>query len=255
MSAFAAIAWNGFREAIRNRITLVAAGFAVVLLLSTTLVAEVTVWTFDRVLTDFGLGLMALLLVAIAVYLSCGQLPREIERRTIFLVVSRPVSRTRFVLARLAGNLLTLAALELAMTAVFVVELQALKVPLSQPALASLLGLFFELAVLSAAGFFFSAFGGQLTSALATVGLYFAGHLSADLYRLGDKSDSPVVKVVVRGLYYLLPNLEKVNFRPLAAYKIEVTSGLLLSGLGHAVAWTVLFAVLASVIFERRDFR
>ncbi|MFL5319158.1 MAG: ABC transporter permease subunit, partial [Myxococcaceae bacterium] len=94
MNGLLPIAWNGFREARRNRVTVVVAAFAVAILLCSTLVSEVTVATFDRVLTDFGLGSMSLIMVFLAIFLSCGVLSREIERRTIFMVVSKPVSRS-----------------------------------------------------------------------------------------------------------------------------------------------------------------
>lgn len=254
MGGFFALLWSGFREARRNRVTTVAAGFALVLLFSTTLVTQVTVWTFERVLTDFGLGVMALLLSALAIFLSCGLLSREIERRTIFLVVTRPISRTGFLVARLFGNLLTLLALELLMVAVLVIELKVYLVPVTQPVVASMVGLYFELVVLSAAGFFFSTFSSQLVSALCTGGLYFAGHFSADIYRLGERAE-PAVKGLTRAVYYLVPNLERLNFRPMATYRLEVPWEQLWSSCGYGLAFTAAFTAAAAMIFERRDFR
>lgn len=248
------IAVNGFREARRNRVTTVAGGFALALLFSTSLVTQVTVWTFERVLTDFGLGMMSLLLAGLAIYLSCGLLPREIERRTIFLVVTRPVSRTRFLVARLLGNLLTLLVLELLMIAVFFVELRLYVVPVTQSTVASLIGLYFELMVLSAAGFLFSSFASQLVSGLCTVGVYFAGHFAGDIYRLADRAD-PSVKGFTRFVYYAVPNLERVNFRPMAAYRLDVPWEQVTSGCLYAAAFAVVFTALAALIFERRDFR
>ena len=254
MSALLAIAWNGFREARRNRVTTVAGGFALVLLFSTTLVTQITVWTFDRVLTDFGLGTMALMLCALSVFLSSGLLSKEIERRTIFLIVTRPISRARFLVARLLGNLLTLLVLEALMAAVLFLELWLQHVPITQAIVASLLGLFAELCVLSAAGFFFSSFAGQLVSALCTIGLYFAGHFSGDIYRLSEKADAGL-RGLSRAVYYGLPNLERVNFRPMATYRLEVPWEQVASGCAHALAFAAVFTVAAAVIFERRDFR
>jgi Cu-processing system permease protein len=248
------IAVNGFREARRNRVTTVAAGFALALLFSTSLVTQVTVWTFERVLTDFGLGMMSFLLSGLAIYLSCGLLPREIERRTIFLVVTRPVSRTKFLVARLCGNLLTLLVLELLMAAVFFLELKLYVVPVSQATVASLIGLYFELVVLSAAGFLFSSFSSQLVSALCTVGVYFAGHFAGDIYRLAERAD-PGVQGFTRFVYYLVPNLERVNFKTMAAYRLDVPWEQVASGCAYALAFAVAFTSLAALIFERRDFR
>jgi Cu-processing system permease protein len=255
VNAFAAMAWNGFREARRNRVTVVVAAFAIVVLASSTLVTEVTVNTFDRVLTDFGLGMMSLILVFLTIFLSSGLLSREIERRTIFLMVSKPVSRTQFLLARLAGNMLTLAVLAAVMTVIFLLQLMLFGASITGTQLLAVVGLWFELLVLTSAGFFFSSFASQAVSAIATTGLYFAGHLAPDLYTLSSRAESAAVRVVGRALYYALPNLERVNFRPQATYALAVTPGELFGGVGYCMGWAALLCALAIFVFERRDFR
>ncbi|MCY1020709.1 ABC transporter permease [Pyxidicoccus sp. MSG2] len=255
MGAFTAMAWNGFREARRNRVTVLVGAFALVLLFATTLVTEVTVSTFDRVVTDFGLGVMSLLLVFLSIYLSSGLLSREIERRTIFLMVSKPMSRSRFLLARLAGNMLTLGVLLVAMTLLFWLQLVLNMAPITQPQLAALWGLYLELFVLTSAGFLLSTFASQLVSALVSTGLYFAGHLSADIYNLGTRSKSEFVAWICKATYYALPNLERLNFRPRATYVIPVVASELATATLYALGWGALFCVLATLVFERRDFR
>ncbi|WP_338864188.1 ABC transporter permease [Myxococcus stipitatus] len=255
MNAFSAMVWNGFREARRNRVTVVVGAFAAVVLLSSTLITEVTVATFDRVLTDFGLGMMSLILVFLTIFLSSGLLSREIERRTIFLVVSKPVSRTHFLLARLAGNMLTLAVLMAAMMLIFISQLVLFQVSLNATHLVAAAGLWFELLVLTSAGILFSSFAGPAVSAIATTGIYFAGHLANDLYEIAKWRDPGAVKTFATGLYYLLPNLERVNFRPHATYALPVDAATFFSGVGYALGWAGLFTAVAIFIFERRDFR
>ncbi len=249
------MAWNGYREARRNRVTVVVAGFALVLLFSTSLLVDVTVLTFDRVITDMGLGVMSLLLVAICIYLSCGVISTEIERRTIFLVVTRPVSRSRFIVARFAGTVFTLLTLLLVMTAAMITQFIAFKTPVTESVVAALIGLIFELTVLSAAGFFFSSFSGPLVAASCTTGIYFAGHLSADLYKIGQRSTSEALKRFVTSIYYVLPNLERVNFRPQATYATPIHWPTVASGAAYVTCFTVVLVALACVIFERRDFK
>ncbi|MBF5044737.1 ABC transporter permease subunit [Aggregicoccus sp. 17bor-14] len=255
MSGFGAMVLNGFREARRNRVTVAVAAFAAVVLFSSSLVTEVTVATVDRVLTDFGLGMMSLILVFLAIFLACGLLSREIDRRTIFLVVSKPMSRAQFLLARLCGNMLTLAVLLVAMTVVFFAQLALYRTPITTTQLWAVVALWFELLVLTSAGFFFSTFASQMVSAIATVGLYFAGHLSGDIYLFAQRSESALLRGMGKAIYYVLPNLERMNFRPLAAYGADVPLGTALSGIGYGVAYSALLCVLAIAIFNRRDFR
>lgn len=255
MSAFGAMMWNGFREARRNRVTVVVGVFAAVVLLSSTLVTEVTVNTFDRVLTDFGLGMMSLILAFLTIFLSSGLLSREIERRTIFLMVSKPVSRTQFLVARLAGNMLTLAVLLGAMTLIFLSQLALFGAAITSTQLVAAAGLWFELLVLSSAGILFSSFSGPAVSAICTTGLYFAGHLAGDLYEVSGRSQSELVKMLGRIAYYALPNLERMNFRPQATYALSVSPEAFLSAAGYGLAWAAVFTALAIFVFERRDFR
>lgn len=255
MKAFTALAWNGFREARRNRVTVIVAAFALLVLLSTSLVAEVTVNTFSRVLSDFALGSMSLLLVFLAIFLSCGLLPREIERRTIFLIVSKPISRAQFLVARLCGNLLTLLVLEVVMFLILWVEFALYRVPVTSTHVLAAVALWVELGVLCAAGFFFSSFATQMTAAVVTSGLYLAGHLLGTLHETTERSGSALVRLVGEGLYRVLPQLERLNFRPYATYGLPVPPAQFLSALAYGAAYSVLLCTLAALIFRRRDFR
>jgi Cu-processing system permease protein len=181
MHPFIALAFNGFREARRNRVTVVVGVFALALLLSTTLVVAVTINTFERVVTDMGLGAMSLTLVLLAIFLSSGLLSREIERRTIFLMVSKPISRGAFLVGRLMGNMLTLTVLQAAMAGLFFLLVVSYGYPITQAHLVATVMLWFELWVLSGVGFLMSSFSSQMVSAFVTVGVYFAGHLSGDI--------------------------------------------------------------------------
>ncbi len=255
MNGFFALAWNGFREARRNRVTTVVAAFALLLLISSSLVTQVTVHTMDRVLTDFGLGTMAILLIGLAVFLSCGLIPQEIEKKTIFLIVSRPMSRSQFLLSRFTGNLISLFLLLAAMSATFLFEMWLYSAPLNSAIYASLIGLMAELVLVTAVGFLFSTFSSQLVSALMTIGLVFAGHLAGDVYRLAAKSPSSFIQSAGKASYYLMPNLDRVNFRDQAALALDVTAGTVLQAVGLSLAYATVLIVLATIIFERRDFR
>lgn len=255
MSAFIATAWNGFREARRNRVTVVVGVFLAVLLLSSQLVTEVTVTTLERVLTDFGLGAMSLILVFLSIFLSTGLLSREIERKTIYLVVTKPVSRSTFLLARVAGNMITLAVLLLGMSLLFIVELTLFGAAPNSMQLVALLGLLVELLVLTSAGVLMSSFAGTTVSAVVVVGLYLVGHLAPDLYNLSGRSESAGFRFAGRAMYYMLPDLERLNFRPQAAYQVAVDAKTLLQNLGYGLAWSAVLLALAVIIFNRRDFK
>src|SRR5262249_1006830 len=109
--------------------------------------------------------------------------------------------------------------------------------------------------VLSSIGFLLSSISGQMVSAVVSVGIYFAGHLSADIYNLAQKSKSGLLQVIGKAVYYFVPNLERVNFRAMAAYDVHVPFKMFLSGAAYSMAYSVAACVLAILIFNRRDFR
>lgn len=255
MGPFIALALNGFREARRNRVTLLVALFALAMLLSTSLVLNVTVSTFDRVITDMGLGAMSLMLVLLTIFLSSGLISREIERRTIFLMVSKPLSRGAFLVGRLLGNMLTVTALQLAMAAVFFALMLFYRSPITSAHLAAAGMLWFELWVLSGVGFLMSSFSSQMVSAFVTVSVYVAGNLSSDIYNLARKSHTEGLQVLGRVVYYVLPNLSRFNYRPQATYDITVPLSEVASSIAYGAAYTTVLISLAILLFNRRDFR
>jgi ABC-type transport system involved in multi-copper enzyme maturation permease subunit len=255
MHSFAALALNGFREARRNRVTLVVGMFALALLGCTTLVTDVTVHTFYRVLTDVGLGVMSVMLVLLAIFLSSGLLSREIERRTVFLIVSKPISRSLFLVGRLAGNMLTLSVLLVGMGAVFFFEMLMYHINISSAQFVAIGVLWFELFLLSAFGFVMSSFSSQIVSAVVTTGMYFAGHLANDIYTISSRSKSAVIQVVGRVTYYLLPNLSRLSYRPQASYALSVAPSDVLGSIAYGTTYALALVALAIILFNRRDFK
>jgi Cu-processing system permease protein len=250
-----ALAAAGLRESLRNRVTVVVGVFAGVMLLSTTLMLNLTLFSLDRVITDFGLSVMSLLLAGLAIFLSSGLISKEIERRTIFLVVSRPVSRSQFIVGRFFGNLVTLFTLLLMMTALFVSQLLFFEVPMTGAQAASVLGLALEVTLLTAVGMLCSVLSSQLLSALTCVGVYLLGHLTNDLYALAQRSPSEVLRTAGKIAYYVLPNLSRTNYRGLAAFESPVDWTDVASTAGYIGAYTVIVLQLTSLAFQRRDFK
>ena len=255
MNAFLALALNGFREARRNRITMLIAGFALLALLMSTLLADVSVASIERVLVDMGLAGMSLMLVVLAIFLSATQLGKEIERRTIFMVVSKPVSRATFILGRMAGNMITLGVLLLAMTAIFWIELAVMGYPMRSQYLAAIGTLYVELLVLSSIGFAMSSFAGSIVSAMVTAGIYIAGHLSGDIYRLGERAQNALVTGVAKAAYYFLPQLDRLDYKPHATHLLSVSGSDVALAVAYAFGYSGIMLALAVLFFSRRDFK
>jgi ABC-type transport system involved in multi-copper enzyme maturation permease subunit len=250
-----AIAVASYREARRNRITLLIGAFAASMILLTGIVLNLTIYTLDRVVTDFGLGVMSLMLVAAAIFLSSGQVAREIEQRTIFLVMSRALSRGQFIIGRYLGIYATLLGMLAVMAGLFALQVQYFEVPATAAMVAAVLGLACELALVTAIGLLFSASFGRGSAAIATTAIYFLGHFARDFWVYATLAPSAVIRGAARTAYVLLPNLDRLDYRNAAAHGLSVSWGELAASSAYGFAYTGAALALAVLVFSRRDFR
>lgn len=255
MNVLSALTLNGFREARRNRVTTVVYVFALIIVLSSTVALDMTVATFDRVMIDLGLGSMSLIAAFLSIFLASGLIPKEIERRTIFMVLAKPLSRTKFVVGRFLGNLLTVYAVIAVMAVLLILQLLAQSVTFHVSFWASMVGIALQALVLSAIAFAFAAASSQFITSVASVSLYVLGHLTPDLYTMADRSKVEPLKLVGKFIYFVLPNLDRLNFSSRATYRDPVEMSELLGSATYAIAYAAVMLFVAAALFERRDFK
>jgi len=250
-----AIAWNGFLEARRNRIMVVLIVFAIVLLLSTTLIIRVTVFTLDRVLVDVAMGSMSFVLILMSIYLSAGSFSRELHERSACLVLSAPISRANFLMGRYFGNVFTLLVLQLLMSGVFLFQMKFLKVVVTQSQVAALIGMSAQLLLFSSIGIFIACLCSQVVAGTLLIMVYIVGNQTDELFLMAERASGGLVYFLGKGLYYFLPNLSRSDFKLQASHGLEVAWAEVFSSLGYSVAYAVFVLLAACLVFQRRDFQ
>jgi ABC-type transport system involved in multi-copper enzyme maturation permease subunit len=249
-----AIAWNGFSEARRNRVMIVLVVFAVVLLLSTTLVMRVTVFTLDRVLVDVAIASMSFVLILMSIYLTAGSFSRELRERSACLVLSAPISRSNFLVGRYFGNIFTLFVLQLLMTGVFLFQMKLLKVVVTQSQAAALIGIASQLLIFSSIGIFISCLCSQVVAGTLLILLYIVGNQTDELFFMAERALGGGAYFLGKGLYYFLPNLHRSDFKLQASHGLDVPWAEVFSSLGYSAAYAVFALLAACLILQRRDF-
>ncbi|MCL2625607.1 MAG: ABC transporter permease [Cystobacterineae bacterium] len=249
-----AIGWNGFAEARRNRVMIVLVVFAVILLLSTTLVMRVTVFTLDRVLVDVAIAAMSFVLILMSIYLTAGSFSRELRERSACLVLSAPISRAHFLIGRYLGNILTLFVLQLLMTCVFLFQMKLLKVTLTQAQVAALIGVASQLLLFSGVGIFVSCLCSQVMAGTLLILVYIVGNQTDELFFMAERVSGGWIYFLGKGLYYFLPNLHRSDFKLQASYGLNVPWAEVFSSLGYSTAYAIFALLAACIIFRRRDF-
>ncbi|MFN0061984.1 MAG: ABC transporter permease [Myxococcaceae bacterium] len=255
MHALWPIALNTFREARRNRVFYSILLFAVLLILFSVLFTEVTFVAQDRILRDVGFATINLFGVGMAIFLGIGMVNREIERKTIYTVISKPVPRWAFVVGKDLGLLLTVGATVGLMFGGFLLTLLSYRSPIEWVLLQPLYTLFLELAVLTAFAVFCSTWTSSALSAFLTAGLFVIGHFAQDIRDFGARSQTEMIRLGSSLLYHALPDLERFNLKHAVAYLKPVP----LTDLGlltvYATLWSAVFLLAAIWVFRQRDLR
>jgi ABC-type transport system involved in multi-copper enzyme maturation permease subunit len=250
-----AIAANGFREVIRDRILYVIGFFAIFLALALRLLPEISVGADGKIFLDLGLAATSLLGAIVAIFVGTGLINKEIEKKTVLVLIPKPISRTEFIVGKHLGLSAVLAVMIAIMTIIYLGMLYWAKIPFSLSSiLLSQAFLFLELAVLTAVAILFGVFTSSILATLFSFGIYFMGHISKDLLKLGAITKNENIETLTKSLYLVLPNLERFNLKNDAVYGLLPASSELFSTLLYGILYVVFLLTLANLIFARRQF-
>jgi ABC-type transport system involved in multi-copper enzyme maturation permease subunit len=268
MRAVRYVAINVFRESVRDRVPYNLVLFAVLLIASSYLLAQLTAGQDVKIIKDLGLAATAVFGLFIAVFIGIGLVSKEVERRSIYALLSKPVSRSQFIAGKYAGLVLTLAVNVTVMTIALYALLGYMswaesaefkagwETPAADPALLkALLLIFVELMLVTAIALFFSTFSSPILSAALTFGLYVAGHFNADLRNFDKIVDSAGAVWLARVLYHVLPDFAAFDVKTQVVHGLPVPAAYLLSTVAYGGAYIAALLLAATFIFSRRDFK
>ncbi|MGI0488314.1 ABC transporter permease [Pantanalinema rosaneae CENA516] len=249
------ITTNVFREVIRDRVLYLIGLFAIFLLLAARLLPEISAGTQNKIILDLGLAAMGLLGLVIAVFVGTGLVNKEIEKRTVLVLIAKPISRAEFIVGKHLGLSAVLAVLVATMTIIYWGVLWLYQVPFPAASIAvSSLYLFLQLSLITAVAIAFGVFTSSLLATLLTFGIYFMGSFSRDLVTLGKLSKNPAIENVTNTIYLVLPDLARLDLKNQAVYGQLPSPELLLTNLGYAVLYMIVLLAIATLIFSRRQF-
>ncbi|MGJ3249195.1 MAG: ABC transporter permease [Elainellaceae cyanobacterium] len=251
------IATNVFREVIRDRILYLIGIFALVLFAAAALLPEVAASAENKIILDVGIAAIGITGLITAVFIGTGLVNKEIEKRTVYVLVAKPISKTEFIVGKHIGLSTVLMVLIAAMTLIYMGTLSAQQIEFPvENILLSMLYLFIELSLITAVAILFGVFTSSILATLLTLAVYLVGHLSQDLVRLAKLSESPGIQRGIENLYLVLPDLSRLDYKNQAVYGAEAfpPSLELLGNAAYGIVYTVLLLAIAILIFSRREF-
>jgi ABC-type transport system involved in multi-copper enzyme maturation permease subunit len=232
------------------------------------LIGQLTAGQDVKIIKDLGLAATSVFGLFIAVFIGIGLVSKEVEKRSIYSLLSKPIERHQLVMGKYAGLVLTLAVNIAIMAAALYAVLAYMAwvaPPLAsagweRPALDPLmlqafLLTYIELAIVTAIALFFSTFSSPMLSAAFTFALFVAGRFSADLRNFNQVIDSPLANGLTNALYWTLPNLAQFDVRAAVVHGQPVPAAAIALSAAYAVLYVGALVLAASLVFSRRDFK
>lgn len=256
LSRILAIARNTFREAVRDRILYNLVIFVLLITAAAVLLGELTAGQEARTIVNLGLSAMLFFGAFIAIFVGIGLVSKEIEKRTIYAIFSKPVARGEFIVGKYLGLCSTLLV-NIAIMGVGV-SLALLYVGGGKLAFSiwgAILLIFFELTILTAVAILFSSFSTPALSALLTFLIFVIGHFSASLRDLASSLSSEAARFVFDLIYYVMPNLSAFNFVTNASHGDLPSAGICGVAFLYALVYDIIILTLTVLIFTRRNFK
>ena len=259
-----AIARNTFRENIRDKILYNLILFALLMIASSFVLGQLTLGYDDKVIVDIGLSAISVFGSLIAIFIGIGLVYKELERRTVYALLAKPVHRWEFILGKYLGLIFTLLVNVVIMTAGLVLTL-AYRGGIPWHGYVRLLPavylIFLSLALITAVALVFSSFSTPALSALFTFFLWIIGHFNLDLLKFSRATESASAAFIFKALYYILPNIS--NFSMVDSRNVIQSAAYFEPLNAAAVGWATVYAVLycavlvtlAAAIFSGRDFK
>jgi ABC-type transport system involved in multi-copper enzyme maturation permease subunit len=255
MHKIIAIGLNTFRESARDKIFYSLLAFAILIIGFSVVLGNLSLGDTYKIIQDFGLMALSLFGVLTAIFVGIGMVYKEMEKRTVFVLLSKPIARWQFVLGKYLGLSLTLLIMQAVMTLFLfgVCLLYQGKVPYA--IIYAVVAIAFELQLILAAAVFFSTFTTPFLSGLFTLALFIIGHISVDLKVIAAKFEDSTAKTLIDALYYLLPNLEKLNFKAAAVHRLAIDWSGYAGALAYALVYSAMILCAAVLVFNRRDMK
>ncbi|NLG19052.1 MAG: ABC transporter permease subunit [Fibrobacter sp.] len=253
MNSILIISANTFKETIRNKVLyniLLVAGVALFLSMA---FGDLSVFSRAQVMADFGLATMSLTGLLLAVFIGVGMLGREISSKTVYSVLTRPVTRESFILGKFFGLFATLMMNFALISVVFFIFISLLGTSVKPSLSWAVVLTAAEMAVMISAAIFFSSFTTPTLAAIFSISFYVAGHLNNMIGIGAEQQNSVIWRTILKLLYFAFPNLDHFNIRARVVYELSIPEGYIAGALLYGLLYTTLLLSLSILFFSRKD--
>jgi len=252
------VAINTFREAVRDRVLYNLVFFALMMIGAAIIVGQISIGIERLIIVNLGLSAISIFGLVMSVFIGVGLVYKEIEKRTLYSLLSKPIRRWEFLVGKYAGLVLTLAINTAFMTLGLAAALFYISRAFVRSDASIVVAIYFillALALVTAIALFFSCFSSPMLSTLFTLGIYVTGVFSADIRDFGALTNSWFLKRATSVLYYLVPNFHNFNVIAAAAHGEAVPFALIWQNTLYALMYIAVLLLASSAVFSRRNLK
>jgi len=243
---------------VRDRVLYNLIFFALMMIGAAIMVGQISIGIERLVIINLGLSAISIFGLVMAIFIGVGLVYKEMEKRTLYSLLAKPIRRSEFLVGKYAGLLLTLVVNTGFMTLGLAAALFYVGRPFVRSDASILVAVYFillELALVTAFALFFSCFSSPMLSTLFTLGIYVTGVFAKDIRDFGELTRNPMLKGVTSVLYYLSPNFHNFNVIAAVAHGERIPFSLIWQNTLYAFLYVLLVLLAASAVFSRRNLK
>ncbi len=248
------IALNTFRELARNKILYMIVFFGVALIGFSLVLATLSLGQSDKIVVDFGLAMVEIFGIISVIFIGSQLLFREIDGKTVYLILSKPVKRGDFILGKFLGFSAILFFIIFIQAIISIVVFLVAKTPISMLLFASIGFIYIKLLLLFAIILFFSTFISPLLSILLVMGVYIIGHSVTTMTDMAIRSGNQILFYFSKFLMIVFPNFEALNIKSAIGTPIVFGPSFFALNIVHAGLYLAVILTFAVIIFNRKTF-
>ena len=253
-----AIVLNTFREAVRDRVLYNLIAFALILIASALLFGEISIGIQKTILLNVGLSSISVFGLLIAIFLGIGLVYKEMDKRSLYALLSKPIRRRQFIIGKFLGLNFTLlvntALMSVGLWAALYYLMRGFE-PQDQSVWVAIYFILLQLSLVTGLCLFFSCFATPVLSAVFTFMAYVIGNFAADIRAFGELTENSLLKGLTTFLYYLLPNFSDFNVSAWVSHGRPVAASVVLLNTLYALCYDAILVAASVWIFSRKDLK
>jgi len=248
------IALNTFREIVRNKFLYMIIFFAFVFILFSIVLGTLTIWDDNKIITDFGMSMIEIFGILWVLFVGSQLLFKEVEGKTIFLILSKPIKRYEFILGKFLGFSGAIFLIIIFQAFLYLLMLYFKDIEITKLIIFSILFTFLKLELLLALVFFFSSFMSNMITILVSILFYISGHSFSLLLDLVHRTKNEIIIKSVEGLQLIFPPFEALNTKNFIWWISEFSTKYYLFNTGYSVTYLIIILYFTIIIFDKKKF-